>query len=217
MKLVIGNKNYSSWSLRPWLLMKNAQLDFEEVQETLCAQGIQDRFSQYSPSKRVPVLVDKELSVWDSLAICEYISENYMDGQGWPDDPAARAHARAVVCEMHASFSALRNELPMNCRAIRSVEETQACQKDIQRIDDIWANTPQRYDKQQPWLFGRFSIADCFYAPVALRFVTYQIALSDKAQAYANLLLANPWLQEWVAAGKAESEIIPEDEAGTDL
>ena len=122
MKLIIGNKNYSSWSLRAWLLLATFGIEFEEVQESLRQEGLKDRLSQYSPAARVPVLIDGAVTVWDSLAICEYVSEKYLAGKGWPEAEVSRAEARAVCAEMHAGFAGLRNELPMNCRATRKVE-----------------------------------------------------------------------------------------------
>ena len=134
MKLVIGNKNYSTWSMRPWLLLRYFNLDFEEINESLNAEGLSQRLAQYSPSKRVPVLLDNGLDVWDSLAICDYISERYLDGKGWPSGVANRARARSISAEMHASFQALRNELPMNIRAKRRVEMSADAMRDIAQV-----------------------------------------------------------------------------------
>jgi glutathione S-transferase len=215
MKLIIGNKNYSTWSLRPWLLLRAFNLPFDEVQESLAAEGIRERFLKYSAAAKVPVLIDGNLTVWDSLAICEYVSEQYLEGRGWPTDPALRAEARSVTAEMHSSFTALRSELPMNCRAIRKLDPSVGALKDIERIDTIWSECRQKYSQFGPWLFGEFSIADCFYAPVALRFATYNIQISSTAQQYASTLLRHKNMVEWVKTAKRETEIIPEDEAGT--
>ncbi len=215
MRLVIGNKNYSSWSLRPWLLLAAFNIPFDEVQESLRAEGIRERFLQYSAAAKVPVLTDGDLTVWDSLAICEYVSENYLQGKGWPDDRAARAEARSVVAEMHSSFSALRSEMPMNCRSLRTLEPSSEALKDIARIDAIWCECRIKYNHLGPWLFGEFSIADCFYAPVALRFSTYAVTLSNTAQQYATTLQNHEKLIEWISAAQRETEIIPADEAGT--
>ncbi len=214
MKLVIGNKNYSTWSLRPWLLLTAFAVPFDEIQESLAAEGIRERFLKYSAAAKVPVLIDGDLTVWDSLAICEYISEQYLDGHGWPTDPALRAEARSVTAEMHSSFSALRNEMPMNCRAIRKIKPSTDALKDIDRIDTIWTECRQKYAHLGPWLFGEFSIADCFYAPVVLRFKTYGTKLSSLAQKYASTLVQHEKMVEWVDAAKRETEIIPADEAG---
>ena len=212
MKLVIGNKNYSSWSLRPWLLLSTFGIEFEEIQESLRQEGLTERLSQYSPTGRVPVLIDKPVTVWDSLAICEYVSEKYLAGKGWPKDEALRAEARAVCAEMHAGFMGLRGELPMNCRATRQVELSDSAKLDITRVDAIWSKGMSA--GKGPWLFGDFSIADCFYAPVVLRFKTYGISVSESACRYQSWFLEHDALNQWVDAAKAETEIVPEDEAG---
>ncbi|MGB3790897.1 MAG: glutathione S-transferase family protein [Phormidesmis sp.] len=216
MKLVIGNKNYSSWSLRAWLLLAKFDLEFEEVLESLereNAQGtLTERLKQYSPTGRVPVLIDGETTVWDSLAICEYVSDKYLSGKGWPVEETLRANARSICAEMHAGFMGLRSELPMNCRASRTVKLSKSALQDIIRIDAIWSTCMER--NPATWLFGKFSIADCFYAPVVLRFKTYGVSLSNSATQYQNFFLKDATLQKWVDAGKAETEILPEDEAG---
>ena len=214
MKLIIGNKNYSSWSLRAWLLLAAFDLNFEEVLESLRQPGLTERLARYSPTARVPVLIDSELTVWDTLAICEYVSEKYLAGKGWPANEALRAEARAVCAEMHSGFIGLRSELPMNCRALRTVDMSAATKQDIARIDSIWAHCMRDYDG--PFLFGDFSIADCFYAPVVLRFQTYGVDLSEAASQYQSFMLKHDAINKWVAAGKAETEIVPEDEAGVD-
>ncbi|MEL6938163.1 MAG: glutathione S-transferase family protein [Cyanobacteria bacterium J06598_1] len=214
MKLVIGNKNYSSWSLRAWLLLASFDLEFEEQLESLRQPGLQARLGQYSPTARVPVLIDGEVVVWDTLAIDEYVSEQYLAGKGWPADVARRAKARAICAEMHAGFMGLRSELPMNCRALRTVHPSDTAKKDIARVDDIWTSCINEYGG--PYLFGDFSIADCFYAPVVLRFRTYDVALSAAAAQYQETMLKHAALNKWVEAGKAETEIVPEDEAGVD-
>jgi len=219
MKLVIGNKNYSSWSLRPWLLMTAHGLKFDEISISLkqefAARALADRkLGQYSPTYKVPVLIDDELTVWDSLAICEYISERYLDNRGWPKEVALRAQARAVCAEMHAGFNALRNELPMNCRASRQLEFSDDVQKDIARIDQLWSADYQKTGKQSGWLFGDFSIADCFYAPVALRFNTYQVELSQASAQYQARLLAHGAVKSWIESALQESEILQVCEVG---
>ena len=216
MKLVIGNKNYSSWSLRPWLLLSAFNVEFEEIQESLLQEGIKERFGKYSPSCKVPVLIDGELSVWDSLAICEYVSEKYLNGRGWPEDIERRAEARAICAEMHSGFMALRNEMPMNCRATRKLELSAAAKADNSRIDSIWSHYTEQNAHIGPWLFGEFSIADCFFAPVAFRFATYGVSLSVSAQTYSSLLLNHKSVAEWKEAGQAEIEIIARDEAGVE-
>ena len=212
LKLIIGNKNYSSWSLRAWLLLATFELEFEEVKESLQADGLKERLGRYSPTSRVPVLIDGDLTVWDTLAIDEYVSEQYLTGRGWPSDTGLRAEARAICAEMHSGFTGLRRELPMHCRALRTVSPSAAAQQDIARIDAIWSHCMTDY--AGPWLFGDFSIADCFYAPVVLRFKTYGIELSEAANRYQSFVLRHDVLNQWVEAGKAETEIVPEDEAG---
>ncbi len=214
MKLIIGNKNYSSWSLRPWLLLSAFHVEFTEIQESLAEEGIKERFEQYSPSGKVPVLLDKDLIVWDSLAICEYISEKYLAGKGWPKEINKRAEARAVCAEMHSSFAALRNEMPMNCRASRKLDLSSTAQADISQIDAIWSHYTRKNSSTGPWLFGEFSIADCFFAPVAFRFSTYGVALSEPAQKYSVSLLEHKSVVAWQNAAQSETEVIPRDEAG---
>jgi glutathione S-transferase len=219
MKLIIGNKNYSSWSLRAWLLLATYDLSFEEEQVSLRQPGLQERLGQYSPVGQVPVLMDGALTVWDSLAIAEYINEQYLAGKAWPQAVDKRASARAICAEMHSSFMALRGELPMNCRATREVVLSAQAQRDIARVDNIWSECLAQGNGQGngPWLFGDFSIADCFYAPVVLRFETYGITTSAAARRYQDTVLAHEPLQRWVSAGKAETEIVEEDEAGIDV
>ena len=215
MKLVIGNKNYSSWSLRPWLLLSAFDLEFEEIQESLLPEGIKERFGKYSPSCKVPVLIDGALNIWDSLAICEYVSDKYLQGRGWPKEIEQRAEARAICAEMHSSFTALRSEMPMNCRATRKLELSAAAKADISRIDSIWSYDTKQNGQIAPWLFGKFSIVDCFFAPVAFRFATYGVSLSAPAQKYSSQLLNHPSVVTWKAAALAETEIILRDEAGS--
>ena len=216
MKLVIGNKNYSSWSLRPWLLLSEFKIAFEEAQELLGQENLRQRLMQYSPTCKVPVLIDNGITIWDSLAICEYISETYLHGKGWPDARDARAQARAVSAEMHSGFYALRNEMPMNCRARRKITRSEAVSQDISRIDQIWSDCRNDHAQDGPWLFGPFSIADCMYAPVALRFLTYGIEISAAGQAYMNSILANQHLRNWLSAAQQETEYLPVDETGED-
>ena len=217
MELVIGNKNYSTWSLRAWLLLDAFGLSYTEIQVSLVQENIQERLGKYSDTSKVPVLIDGSLKVWDSLAICEYVSENYLDGAGWPEKMEDRAIARSICAEMHSGFAALRTELPMNCRAKRKVEFSEAAKADIQRIEEIWSNYAASSGDGGIRLFGRFSIADCFFAPVALRFMTYGITLSTKAEAYANSLLQHPSVVRWVTLAKQETEIVVEDEAGEEV
>jgi glutathione S-transferase len=183
LTLAIGNKNYSSWSLPPWLFLKHAGIPFAEIRIPLHTRETRERISQCSPSGRVPVLLDGAVSVWESLAICEYIAERFPEARGWPADPHARAIARSVATEMHAGFAALRAELPMNCRAKRSgVVPSSAARADIERVISIWHTCRETFGQGGPWLFGAFTIADTILAPVALRFHTDGVELPDVAQ-----------------------------------
>ncbi len=215
--LVIGNYNYSSWSMRPWLLLTAFGIEFRTEQESLRHLGSDDltnRLRAWSPSARVPVLIDKGITLWDSLAICEYVSERLLDGKGWPADTEARAYARCVAAEMHSGLSDLRNEMPMNIRARRRVEPSDGCLRDIERVMTIWGEGQERFGSQGPWLAGEFSIADCMYAPVVMRFRTYGVGLDDAAAAYAARLGQHPAVTAWMALAAQETEIVDEDEAG---
>ncbi|WP_417551614.1 glutathione S-transferase family protein [Marinomonas fungiae] len=217
MKLIIANKNYSSWSLRGWLALKAFDVPFEEVKLTLFTDDFYQQLALYSPVKKVPVLVDGDINVWDSLAIAEYINETYLAGKGWPEDRAARAVARATVAEMHCGYTALRNAMPMNCRARRRVDMNDAIAKDIANIDAIWGEQRLRYESQGDYLFGEFSMADVFFAPVVFRFMTYGVELSESAKAYQQTMLNHPAMQEWLADALTETDIIDEDEAGDEI
>ena len=209
LTLVIGNKNYSSWSLRPWLLLRQADIPFEAVRIPLYVPGSTEALATWSPSGKVPALHDGDLRVWDSLAICEYLNERFPDKQLWPADAAARAVARAVSAEMHAGFSALREHMSMNIRVRRPGQgRTPECLADVERILAIWTECRARFGAGGDFLFGRFGIADAMYAPVVLRFQTYGVALEGAARDYAAAVLALPALQEWVADGVAETERI---------
>jgi glutathione S-transferase len=209
--LVIGNKAYSSWSLRPWLAMKQAGLVFDEVNIPLYADGHDARIRKFSPAGKVPVLVDGGTAVWDSLAICEYLAERHPDKLLWPAAAAARAHGRSISAEMHSGFAALRTNMGMNVRrSFPGVGMTPEVKADIARIEAIWRDGLQRYGG--PFLLGAFSIADAMYAPVATRFRTYAVALQDDAQHYADSVLALPAMREWYAAANAETAVLPQFE-----
>ncbi len=215
MKLIIGNKNYSSWSLRPWLLLSAYEIAFEEIRIPLFAAGYKERILSFSEAGKVPVLHDDNLIIWDSLAICEYICEKYLNGAGWPGDQIKRAKARSVCSEMHSGFSSLRNEMPMNCRARnRKVEITKELQNDISRIEKIWTKFRQENSTSGSWLFGEFSIADCMFAPVVFRFNTYKPELSDKTQEYITTMLEHPKIQLWMKQAQDEQETIAYAEVG---
>ena len=211
--LIIGNKNYSSWSLRPWLVLRYLGIDFDEVRLALDTPEFKSQILRYSAVGRVPVFQDEQVQIWDSLAICEYLAESHPTL--WPDERSERALARAFVSEMHSGFNALRNELPMNCRAEqRQITPSAAALADIDRIEQIWQQCINLHANEGPWLFGRFGIIDAFFAPVALRFQGYRLTLSHNSLEYVRLQLANPLLQEWLCAGQQEAEVLPREEVG---
>lgn len=213
LTLVIGNKAYSSWSLRPWLAMAHAGVAFEEVRIPLYAPGSDAAIRRYSPAGKVPVLIDGPTTVWDSLAILEYLAEMHPDRMFWPADRAARAHARSVCAEMHASFTALRTRMPMNVRRrLPGRGRAPEVERDIDRIVSIWSDCRARYGGDGAFLFGRFSIADAMYAPVVTRFHTYAVTLTGAARDYADRMLSLPALRRWYAEAAQEAEVIAEYE-----
>ncbi|MFK7863065.1 MAG: glutathione S-transferase family protein [Pseudohongiellaceae bacterium] len=215
MQLVIGSKNYSSWSMRPWMLLSHFDLDFKEVKVALFKEGYKRELAKYSPTGKVPVLLDGGIEIWDSLAICEYVSEQYLGGAGWPQNLLARARCRAVSAEMHSSFTSIRTELPMNCRAKRKLAISSSVKKEIARIDEIWAGSIE--SSGGPYLFGEFSIADCMYAPIVSRFETYNVNVSVEAQQYSRAIIAHPSFKAWMQAAAGESEVIQIGEVGEDM
>jgi len=194
--LVIGSKNYSSWSLRPWLFLRKVGFEFQERVIHFDAADYRAQIAAYSPSSRVPLLIDGYLKIWDSLAICEYAAE--CTQRGLPADPAARAIARSVAAEMHSGFQALRNECPMNVRArgLR-VPATAELQNDTARIDALWSDCRAQFGQGGAWLFGEFTLADAMFAPVMFRFQTYGTTLSPAAAQYLQHGLADPWVRRW--------------------
>lgn len=211
--LVIGNHNYSSWSLRPWLVLKHLDLPFRLERIALDRPDTAERIRAFSPAGRVPVLIEGAVTIWDSLAIIEHLAER-QPGL-WPSDPVARGIARSVAFEMHSSFQALRNELPMNIRAVgRRVRASQAAAADIARIMAIWSEARQRFGAGGPWLFGAFSAADAMYAPVASRFHTYGVELPEPLRAYQATVLGSAAMREWAALAGAEAERIDHEEVG---
>jgi len=213
MLLTMGNKNYSSWSLRPWLLMKHLGLEFAERVIPLDTPEFAREVGSSSPTRRVPVLRHGSLLVWDSLAICEYASE--LSGRGWPASREARAIARAVCAEMHSGFSILRSQWPMNARATgRRTAPNPERTADIARIESLWAECRTRFGAGGPWLFGEFSVADAMYAPVVLRLRTYGASVREATAAYMATVLADAQLREWLAAAAAESWVIEASEIG---
>lgn len=213
MKLVIGNKNYSSWSLRPWLVLTQAGIPFEEIQLRLFTESFAREIAQYSNAGKVPVLVDGDKVVWDSLAIVEYLAERFPEHRLWPEDPVARAYARSICAEMHAGFAALRSQLPMNLSAMLPGKGWNvAVQRDVDRIVQLWAEARERFGAGGPFLFGDFTIADAFYAPVVCRFATYAVQLPEAAKRYADFILALPSLQRWIVAAREERDFVVPDE-----
>ena len=211
--LTIGNKNYSSWSLRPWILLKHLGLPFDERLIPLDTAEFARDITGISPTRRVPVLQDGSLLLWDSLAICEYLCE--LAGRGWPADRGARAIARAACAEMHAGFSILRSQWPMNARALgRRTAANPERSGEIARIEDLWADCRARFGAGGPWLFGEYSVADAMYAPVVLRLRTYGAQLRPGSADYAATVLADAHLREWLAAAEAESWTIEASEIG---
>ncbi|NEZ62506.1 glutathione S-transferase family protein [Leptolyngbyaceae cyanobacterium CCMR0082] len=207
-RLIIGNKNYSSWSLRAWLFLTESGLAFEEVRLPLFTEAWQ-QISQYSPARRVPVLMDGAIAVWDSSAIYGYVRSQHPRAIGWPTDQKAQAIARSIAAEMHSGFFGIREQLPQNVRARVPVERANlqtSTQKEISRVEQMWTQAYDTYGG--PWLFGDFSIADVVYAPVALRFVTYEIQLMPTARAFVDAVKALPSIQAWAKASAAESEAI---------
>lgn len=214
-KLVIGNKNYSTWSLRAWFLLTEARIDFEEEQLAMDTEGFASKVAQYSPACRVPVLILDDQPVWDTMAIAETVAERWPEKQLWPSDAKARARARSICAEMHSGFSVLRDAMPMNCRAMgRKVALPDELTVDIDRVIEIWSDCHQHYGSGGDWLFGDFSVADAMYAPVVLRFRTYGINLPQSAVAYPERLLQSDALQEWLAAAESEIEVIEREEIG---
>lgn len=210
LKLAIGNKNYSSWSMRPWLALRANNIPFEEVLIPLYT-GVADkqRILDFSRSGKVPILVDGDVTVWDSLAIIEYVAERFPEKRLWPESPAHRAHARAVSAEMHSGFAALRNECGMNLhRPVRAIELSDEARANIARIEEIWAECRERHGQSGPFLFGAFGAADAMFAPVVHRFRTYAVAVSKQSQGYMDTMMAQPAFAEWTKAALAETIII---------
>ena len=207
--LVIGNKNYSSWSLRPWLLMRQFDIAFEERKLNLDTPEYFAEIGQWSPTGRVPVLHDGDLMVWDTLAICEYINERWLDGRGWPTDARARAQARSAAAEMHSGFGALRAQMPMNVRRKPDgYRGNAAAAADVDRVQQLWQMLRANHGSSGEFLCGDFGIVDAMFAPVVCRFLGYGVEVDDNARRYIAALSALPAMREWRAASEAESEQI---------
>jgi glutathione S-transferase len=210
LKLVIGNKNYSSWSMRPWLALRANDIAFDEVFIPLYTGDTDKRrILDFTHSGKVPALIDGDITIWDSLAIIEYAAERFPEAQLWPADRAQRAHARSISAEMHSGYMALRNECGMNLhRPIRAVALSADAQADIARIQQIWIECREAYGKFGPFLFGAFGAADAMFAPVVHRFRSYAIAVAPEAQAYMDTMMSLPAFREWTRAGLAETLVI---------
>ena len=220
MQLYIGNKNYSSWSMRPWVLLRQFQIPFDEVMVRFDSMDADSQFkrrvAQVSPAGRVPVLVDDGLVVWDTLAIAEYLAERFPQHALWPRDVRQRTRARSLCAEMHAGFSALRTHCPQNLEASlpavgeRVLTEHAAVRGDLERVQALWTDALKA--SGGPFLFGAFSIADAYYAPVAGRLRTYGMPLHDAAAAYIDRVFASPGVAAWVRDALAERDFLPFEE-----
>jgi glutathione S-transferase len=216
LTLVIGNKAYSSWSLRPWLLLRESGIPFKEILIPLYQPESPRLIREHSPSGRVPLLIDGATRIWDSLAICEYLAERFPEARGWPEAPATRAVARSVSAEMHAGFGSVRAELPMNVRGRRSgVTPSANARAEIDRILEIWSDCRRQFGAGGKFLFGRFGIADAMYAPVVTRFATYGVELTGSVRDYSEAVQDLPSLKDWTKAARAEADVITSSERGT--
>ncbi len=211
LKLVIGNKNYSSWSMRPWVALKGAGIPFEEVVIPLyTGPADKQRILDVTPSGKVPALIDGEVTVWDSLAIIEYAAERFPEAQLWPTDAGRRAQARSISAEMHSGFMPLRNECGMNLhRPVKAKALSDDARSNVARIDEIWSSCRARCGSGGPYLFGAFSGADAMFAPVVHRFRTYAIEVSPAARAYMDAMQADAAFRQWTEEGLAETLVIP--------
>ena len=213
LKLVIGNKNYSSWSFRPWIAMKAAGIAFDEEVISLDAPEFKPRVSKLSGTGKVPVLLDGEVRVWESLAILEYLAEKFPSAGLWPADPHARAHARAIAAEMHAGFLPLRRLCPMNMwRPVKKLELTAEAAGNVARIDAMWTDCRMRFGRNGLFLFGALGAADAMYAPVVSRLYTYAIEVGAQSRAYMAAVMTLPAWVEWQAAARKEPWVLPHDE-----
>ncbi len=213
LTLVIGNKNYSSWSLRAWIALTHTGAAFDELRIPLDTPETGARMLRHSAAGKVPVLHDGDVTVWESLAICEHLAERFPEARLWPEDAAARAHARAVSCEMHAGFASLREGMPMNCRAaLPGRGQSPEVDRDVARISAIWRRCRERFGGAGDMLFGAFTVADAMFAPVVSRFVTYAVELDPVSRAYVDAVSALPAMKAWVAAARAEAERIEGEE-----
>lgn len=213
LHLIIGNKNYSSWSFRPWLAMKVAGIAFDETVSSLDDPAFKSRVTALGGSGRVPVLIDGDVRIWESLAILEYLAEKFPAAGLWPAPSAARARARAIASEMHAGFTSLRRHLPMNvARPVKVRALDAGTAKDVARIDTIWSECRSQFGTGGPFLFGSFGAADAMFAPVVWRFHTYAVEVSSTALGYMQAMMSLPAWKEWRDAALHETWVLPEDE-----
>lgn len=213
MRLILGNKNYSSWSMRPWFALRVAGIPFEEEVISLNAPDFKARLLQVSGTGKVPTLIDGDVRVWESTAILEYLAEKYPAAGLWPADPVARGYARAIANEMHAGFLPLRQHLPMNFRRpVRTRELTPEVVANVQRIEAMWSDCRRRFGQNGPFLYGAFTAADAMYAPVVSRFHTYAVPLQPASRAYMDAIMALPAWTEWKAAASKEPWVLPGNE-----
>lgn len=213
LQLIIGNKNYSSWSLRPWILLRHYKMEFEEIRIPLFTETTDAQLRPFFSNHKVPVLVDNTSNIWDSLAIMEHLNDKFLQGIAWPRSYPARAHARSVSAEMHSSFNAMREALPMNCRKFfPEFALNEAVLEDVTRIQELWRFCRNHYGQEGKYLFGDFSIADAMFAPVVLRFAGYDVKLCEVSQSYAETMLRHPDIEQWIADARLETEIIDMDE-----
>ncbi|MDP2411878.1 MAG: glutathione S-transferase family protein [Pseudolabrys sp.] len=213
LTLIIGNKNYSSWSLRPWIAMKVAGIAFDEKVIPLYEPGSREQVLAFSPAGKVPVLIDGDQSVWESLAILEHLAERFPAAALWPADPAARSHARVVANEMHGGFQALRKNCPMNIWLPPKLRpQSDEVMENVWRIDALWRDCRARFGHKGPFLFGGFGAADAMYAPVVSRLHSYGLPVSEAASAYMTAVMALPAWQEWTAAALEEPWVMPNNE-----
>lgn len=219
LRLIIGNKAYSSWSMRAWLAARHSGLDIDDVLIPLYEDGSAEEMRRYAPTGKVPCLMDGAVAVWDSLAICEYLAELAPDAGLWPRDRIARAVARSACAEMHSAFPALRKHMPMNVRKTLhgkgwpdDAGERQAVERDVARLEQLWEHLRTDYGTaagKGPYLFGHFTIADCFYAPVVTRLVTYGVNPGPVGKAYMDAIMDNDHVRAWIADAQAEPWVLP--------
>ncbi len=215
--LYIGNRNYSSWSLRPWLFLQEFGVHFDTEVIPLDTPEFHTQVARVSPTLRVPVLVDDDIHVWDSLAICQYAIDHWIGSAALPQDSAARAMCQSIVAEMHSGFAALRSRCPMNIRRRRErFALSDSVRGDVERIQSIWREARAGYGEDGPFLFGAFSLADAFYAPVVTRFLSYAVAMDEISRDYCEAVMQTEGMKAWCAEAAAEPWIIAETEAVAD-